>query len=187
MDALEFINLNLKYGQRVQVTLGERTYKGYFGGYKCFEGSHSCLEYALYPIFYAIGKKGQMVTRSMVPERTPYWGLSTIKEVKAIKAQYKHVAYINNYSDCYDASLRGPETVLNDWKKKAEGKNQYAFYDPDNNELFEDLENEKNVTFLEGGRYVVKISVFGKYPQDEETITRGDCPWFVDVYELVNE
>lgn len=82
--------------------------------------------------------------------------------------------------------MRGPETVLNDWKKKAVGKNNYAFYVPDNDELFEDLENEKNVTFLEGGRYVVKISVFGKYPKDEETITQGDCPWFVDVYELVN-
>lgn len=81
MKASEFINLNLKYGQRVRVTFICGTFEGFFGGYKTFDGNNMSLKFALNPIFYAIGRKGQMIKRSMVPNHTPYWGFSQILRI----------------------------------------------------------------------------------------------------------
>lgn len=187
MNAIDFINKDLRYGDKVKVTIGDKTHTGFFGGYKCFDGTHSHLDYALYPAFYAVGKGGGMVRRAMIPGRLPYWGMTDIKDVEKIAVRYRHVAYINNFSDCYDASLRGAKTVVEEWKKSQNGKSNWAFYDPDDAETVTGLEDDTDIRFVDGGRYAVRISVTGDYPEDEKVITDGDCPWFVDVYERVDE
>lgn len=85
MDALEFINKDLKIGDKVVVTIGGyKNLSGYFGGYKTFDSSNNPLNYALYPVFYAAGKDGQMVKRSLIPGRLPWWGFSDIVSVEKV-------------------------------------------------------------------------------------------------------
>lgn len=158
MTAKEFLALDLQYEDRVRVTLGEAEHEGFFGGYKAFEGSHSCLEYALYPIFYAIGKNGHMVQRSMVPGRTPYWGFNTISKIEKVTIRYRWKGYIDNVRDSVDAALRGPKVILNEWKKYREtGKSAYSFCDVDNESTFDNIRSEDDFTVLDDGKYAVYV------------------------------
>lgn len=45
MNAIDFINKCLRYGDKVKVTIGDKTHTGFFGGNKCFDGTHSHLDY----------------------------------------------------------------------------------------------------------------------------------------------
>ncbi len=174
MTAKEFLALDLKYGDRVRVTLGTAEHEGFFGGYKAFEGSHSCLEYALYPIFYAIGKNEQIVQRSMVPGRTPYWGFCTISKIEKVSILYRWKGYIDNVADCVDGALRGPKVILNEWKKYREtGKSAYSFCDLDNENMFNKTEFTDRFTTLDDGKYAVYI-----YQQNEKFA-------FVRIFERV--
>ena len=189
MDALEFINKDLKIGDKVVVTIGGyKNLSGYFGGYKTFDSSNNPLNYALYPVFYAAGKDGQMVKRSLIPGRLPWWGFSDIVSVEKVTTKWRHVAYINNWSDCYDANLRGAKAVLREYGKfKKDGVSNYAFHDPDNGEVFEDVQDGFQATVLEKGRYAVSFQVSGDYPTDEKVLTEGNCPWYVDIFERIDE
>lgn len=83
MTAKEFLSRNLRSGDLV-VLNGKKTC--FFGGFKTFEGTQPDLDYSIFPVFYAIGKKGQMVRRSAFPGRLPYMGLSDVKFI--CKAHY---------------------------------------------------------------------------------------------------
>jgi len=83
MTAKEFLSRNLRRGDLI-VLNGEKTC--FFGGFKTFEGTQPDLNYSVFPVFYAIGKKGQMIRRSAFPGRLPYIGLSDVKSIR--KAHY---------------------------------------------------------------------------------------------------
>ena len=173
MTAKEFLALDLKYGDRVRVTLGTTEHEGFFGGYKAFEGSHSCLEYALNPIFYDIGKNEQMVRRSMVPGIS-YWGFSTISKIEKVSILYRWKGYIDNVKDSVNAALRGPKVILNEWKKHREtGKSAYRFCDVDNENVINKTEFTDRFTTLNDGKYAVYI-----YKQNEKFA-------FVRIFERV--
>ena len=83
MTAKEFLSRNLRSGDLI--VLNEKT-TCFFGGFKTFEGTQPDLDYSVFPVFYAVGKKGQMVCRSAFPGRLPYMGLSDVKSIT--KAHY---------------------------------------------------------------------------------------------------
>lgn len=158
MNAKEFINLDLQPGDRVRVTLGEAKHEGFFGGYKAFEGTHSYLEYGLYPVFYAIGKNDQMVQRSMVPGRTPYWGFSSITSIEKITIKYRWVAYIDSKVHSIDAATSKPKTILEEYKKYRNGQqSRYSFCDVENMSLFDKCKFNSEYTMLENGKYAVYV------------------------------
>lgn len=95
MTAKEFLSRNFRSGDLV--VLNEKT-TCFFGGFKTFEGTQPDLDYSIFPVFYAIGKKGQMVRRSAFPGRFPYMGLSDVKSIT--KAHYPtfEVTIFNRYA-----------------------------------------------------------------------------------------
>lgn len=113
MTAKEFLSRNLRSGDLV-VLNGKKTC--FFGGYKTFEGTQPDLDYSIYPVFYAVGKKGQMVRRSAFPGRQPYMGLSDVKSIR--KAHYPtfEVTIYNRFAP--DEKRR--ETIQADSPEEAE-------------------------------------------------------------------
>lgn len=172
----EFFALGLKSGDRVRVTISGKTYEGYFGGYKMFDGIGDLDNWSVFPAFYAAGKAGQMVKRSLVPGRTSWWGLSDIASCEKISASYRHIGYYNNPEDCYNLSLRGHGTALKAWKD-GEG----AFHNVDNNEVFDDVENDEDTRILEGGKYAVRFfDIPGEYTGDPD-----NYPGYIDIFERI--
>ena len=177
MEALTFFNKQLHTGNRVRLTLtGGHAFEGYFGGYKCFEGTTADLHYNIFPVFYRPGKKGQYVRRSLFESRTPYVGFSEIEDVERIVTEYRHIGYYNNPEDCYNLSLRGHGTALKAWKN-GEG----AFHNVDNNEAFDDIENDEDTRILEGGKYAVRFfDIPGEYTGDPD-----NYPGYIDIFERI--
>lgn len=172
----EFFALGLKSGDRVRVTIVGKIYEGYFGGYKMFDGIGDLDNWSVFPAFYAAGKGGQMVKRSLVPGRTSWWGLSDIASCEKISASYRHIGYYNNPEDCYNLSLRGYETALKAWKN---GKG--AFHNVDNDEAFDDIENDEDTRILEGGKYAVRFfDIPGEYTGDPD-----NYPGYIDIFERI--
>lgn len=95
MTAKEFLKTGIRHGDLV--VLNEKT-TCFFGGYKTFEGTQPDLDFSIFPVFYAIGKKGQMVRRSAFPGRLPYIGFSDVKSI--CKAHYPtfEVTMYNRYA-----------------------------------------------------------------------------------------
>ena len=83
MDFKEFIKKDINYSDKVRLTLTSgMTVVCFFGGYKTFDQVEPTLDYVL-PTFYAIGKKGQMVTRSAFGDkRSPHLGFSDIRDIE---------------------------------------------------------------------------------------------------------
>lgn len=83
MDFKEFIKKDINYNDKVRLTLTSgMTVVCFFGGYKTFDQVEPTLDYVL-PTFYAIGKKGQMVTRSAFGDkRSPHLGFSDIRDIE---------------------------------------------------------------------------------------------------------
>ena len=63
MTAKEFLKKNLTPGDKVVLRLKDCTPVCFFGGYKTFNGVNENLEYAILPVFYAVGENGQMIKR----------------------------------------------------------------------------------------------------------------------------
>lgn len=63
MTAKEFFKKNIKYGDKVVLRLKDCTTVCFFGGYRTYNGVNETLDFALMPVFYAVGEKGQMVKR----------------------------------------------------------------------------------------------------------------------------
>ena len=64
MKAKEFVNKNIKFGDKVRITLMTgKTVDCFFGGYKTYGNVEPSLDYLL-PTFYTIGKNGDMAKRS---------------------------------------------------------------------------------------------------------------------------
>ena len=184
MEPREFLNKDINDGDKVKLTLhGGKVLEGYFGGYKCFEGTHGYLEYGVFPVFYRPGKKGQYVKRSLFPDRTPYIAFRDIVDVERIMIPYRHIGYYNNNTDCYNLGIRGQETALQAWKD-GEG----AFVNVENDEVFEDVVPDRDTEFFEGGRYAVRFSFNPKNldaPQDDQE--DQDCGIYIDIFERIDD
>lgn len=176
MDALTFFNKQLNDGDRVRLTLtGGHVFEGYFGGYKCFEGTTADLHYNVFPVFYRPGKKGQYVRRSLFESRTPYVGFSEIEDVERIVTEYRHIGYYNNPDDCYNLALRGHKAALHAWK------NGYGdFHNVDNNEVFTDVVPDYETRILDDGRYAVRM-----YGCCADSPDNGDYGGYIDIFERI--
>ena len=63
MTIQQFLNKKLKAGDKVLLRTKDCNTICFFGGYKTFNGINEDLDFALLPVFYAIGKNGKMVKR----------------------------------------------------------------------------------------------------------------------------
>lgn len=83
MKAKEFVNKNIKFGDKVRITLVTgKTVDCFFGGYKTYGNVEPSLDYLL-PTFYAIGKNGDMAKRSPFgPATCPRLPFSSIKDIE---------------------------------------------------------------------------------------------------------
>lgn len=63
MTIQQFLNKRLKAGDKVVLSLKDCKTTCFFGGYKTFNGVNDDLDFALLPVFYAVGKNGQMIKR----------------------------------------------------------------------------------------------------------------------------
>jgi len=63
MTTQQFLNKKLKVGDKVVLGLKSCKTTCFFGGYKTFNGVNEDLDLAILPVFYAIGKNGQMIKR----------------------------------------------------------------------------------------------------------------------------
>ena len=174
----EFYSLGLESGDKVRVKIGSKRYVGYFGGYKMFDGIGDLDNHSLFPVFYAAGKDGQMVRRSLVPDRSTWWGLSDIASCEKITVPYRHVGYYNNQEDCESLAKKGFTAALEAWKK-----NEGAFYNVDNNDIYEDVENDDQTCILEDGKYAVR---FFDIP-DGYTGDPDNYPGYIDIFERVGD
>lgn len=184
MEPKDFINKDLNDLDKVRLTLhGGTVLEGYFGGYKCFEGTHGFLEYGVFPVFYRAGKKGQYVKRSLFEGRSPYIAFRDIKDVERITVQYRHIGYYNNPDDCFYLGIRGPKVVL-DAFKKGEG----AFVGVDNDEPFNDVVPDRDTTLLEDGRYAVRYNYNRKCSTLQQMQESGeDCGYYIDIFERIDD
>lgn len=82
MTPKEFINTDIKYGDKVIITLDNSCVEGFFGGYKTFGLVEPCLDY-ITPVFYAPKKDGTMGNRSAFGKNTctniPYASIKNIQ------------------------------------------------------------------------------------------------------------
>lgn len=96
MTAKEFINKGLKAGDKV--ILNDKL-TCFFGGYKTFEGVNRDLEFGtIFPVFYAVGKNGQMVRRSPFKYGGTYIGLSDVQSIRKAKNPTFEVTLYNRYT-----------------------------------------------------------------------------------------
>lgn len=79
MKANDFINLGLKYGDKVRVFFSPASYAdGFFAGYKVWSGNYNNLDTCLFPIFYGAKKDGTMGRKPMDDCYDVHYGLSNI-------------------------------------------------------------------------------------------------------------
>lgn len=176
MEPLTFFNKQLNAGDRVRLTLtGGHTFEGYFGGYKCYEGTTAYLDYNVFPVFYRPGKKGQYVRRSLFENRSPRVGFSEIEDVERIVTEYRHIGYYNNPDDCYNLALRGHKAALHAWKK-----GYGEFHNVDNNEVFTDVVPDDETRILDDGRYAVRM-----YDCCADSADNGDYGGYIDIFERI--
>lgn len=114
MEATEFIRKEFKVGDPVTVTLvfGNRKVNCFFGGYQTFRKEvNPRIDYAVYPVFYAAGKKGQMVKRAAPEIGTTTPGWSSIKSVKLTQTKW---LWLGKYTgdDAKTLYMRDPDTVV---------------------------------------------------------------------------
>ena len=83
MTAREFLNKNINPGDKVILN---DNITCYFGGYRAYSGPVTKLEHCTYPVFYAVGKNGQMIKRSPFTNNGPALGYFEIKSIR--KAKY---------------------------------------------------------------------------------------------------
>lgn len=63
MTTQQFLNKKLKAGDKIVLCTKDCKTTCFFGGYKTFNGVNEDLDFALLPVFYAVGKNGEMVRR----------------------------------------------------------------------------------------------------------------------------
>lgn len=95
MKAKEFVNKNIKFGDKVRITLMTgKTVDCFFGGYKTYGNVEPSLDYLL-PTFYAIGKSGDMAKRSpfgpTTCPRVPFSSIKDIENLTEIGTPYHHM------------------------------------------------------------------------------------------------
>ena len=174
----DFYSLGLKSGDKVRVTIGRKTYEGYFGGYKMFDSIGDLDNHSLFPVFYAAGKGGQMVRRSLVAGCGTWWGLSEIADCEKVTVPYRHIGYYNNPEDCESLAKKGYTAALEAWKK-GEG----AFHNVDNDEDFDDVEEDEDTCILEDGKYAVRFfDIPLEYAGDPD-----NYPGYIDIFERMEE
>ena len=82
MNAIEFINTGIEFGDKVELTLESgKEVVGFFGGFKTFGLIEPDLNYIM-PVFYAPKKDGTMGNRSAFGPGTTSIPYSCIKTIK---------------------------------------------------------------------------------------------------------
>lgn len=183
MNAKEFINKDISYGQKVKLTIRKgREFICFFAGWKTFGNIEPNLDY-LMPVFYVPTQSGKMGRRSIFgPGRCTWVGLSDIEDIEKVTVQYRHIGYYNNVKDCLKLFSASPEEIVKHWKDNCGEFNTVE----DGNVI--DTEHFPNLVPTNDGLYAVSKDCSGLCGDDLDLAEKDcDCPYFIDIYGRAGE